>query len=363
LCDYSKQIMATQKLSVTLDGIVFGLQTYGGISNYWGRLVRHLNTVPEINTHIVLPKRLKYAEYDAKWEARSSKRTERLPAAATRYFDVTIDKPCDIFHSSYYRIPADKSTKYVVTVYDFIYERYRQGPARWIHTHQKLRSIRRADAIICISQATREDVLRNVPDIDPSRVHVVYLGVDQSMFFPDQSDHSTEMQGTVLFVGQRGGYKRFDLAVDALVLCPELLLGIVGPALLRQEIEILESRLPGRWHLYGSVSSSELRKLYSSAFAFIFPSDYEGFGLPILEAMACGCPVVAAHTASLPEVGGGAALYALEQRADMFAVALNRLQNSTTDRQAVIDHSLMHATMFSWDRTFNSTFAHYQSGK
>lgn len=351
--------MSSRSIAVTLDGIVFGLQAYGGISNYWGRLLRHMDALQGIDSHVVLPKRLRYAEYDANWHANSTGRKELVPTAVSRYLDVRDDRRCDVFHSSYFRVPTNTSIRYVVTVYDFIYERYENGPARWVHSWQKLRSIRRADAVICISNATRDDVLRYAPEVDPSRVHVVYLGVDQSTFFPERASNSSELENVILYVGQRGGHKRFDLAVEAVAQCRDLSLGIVGPAPTEPEVKLLDSQLLGRWHSFGPVSSSRLRELYSTAFAFIYPSDYEGFGLPILEAMACGCPVIAAHTASLPEVGGAAAIYAREQDPEMFAAALTQLQISANDRQAAISAGLRQAKKFTWERTFSETLSIY----
>jgi mannosyltransferase len=353
--------MKNRNLNVTLDGIVFGLQNFGGISNYWGRLVRHMDSLQTVDSHLVIPKKIRCSEYDAIWHSKSTFTNEVISTAFSRYLDVSIDQKCDIFHSSYYRIPKFKSTRYVVTVYDFIYERYGEGFARRVHTWQKLRSIRRADAVICISHATRDDVLRCVPDVDPSRVHVVYLGVDQSVFFPEQTVHVSDIKNTVLYVGQRVAHKRFDLAVEAIAQCSELSLGIVGPPISSYEAEMLESRLHGRWHSFGPVTSSRLRELYSTAFAFICPSDYEGFGLPILEAMACGCPVVVANNSSLPEVGGQAALYAHKQSPEFFAEALTQLYNSEKDRKLAIEAGLRHVLDFSWDSTFKETLAIYQS--
>jgi mannosyltransferase len=350
----------TRNLTVKLDGVIFGLQTYGGISNYWGRLLRQMDAQANIESQMLLPKHIRYAEYDSKWHTNSSIRKEVLPTRLARYLDVMDNRPCDVFHSSYFRVPTSRSTKYVVTVYDFIYERYRHGLARWVHSIQKIRSIRRADAVICISEATRDDVLRYVPGVDPERLHVVYLGVDQNTYFPVQTATVEKLQNMVLYVGQRGGYKRFDLAVESLAQCPQLSLGIVGPIPSPSEVELLESRLHGRWHSFGPVSSARLRELYSTVFAFIFPSDYEGFGLPILEAMACGCPVVASHRSSLPEVGGQAAFYAHEQRPEAFAAALTKLQKSESERDKAIAFGMKHAKGFSWERTFEETLAIYR---
>ena len=133
---------------------------------------------------------------------------------------------------------------------------------------------------------------------------------------------------------------------------------VVGPPLTNVERDRLDAKLPARWHGYGSVDTAELRRLYSSAFAFIFPSDYEGFGLPVLEAMACGCPVVAANLSSLPEVGATAALYAAQQRAEDYAGVLHELIDSET-RAAHVRAGLARATEFSWSRTFEQTLSVY----
>jgi mannosyltransferase len=246
-----------------------------------------------------------------------------------------------------------------VSAYDFTYERYRSGAARWVHTTQKLRSLRRADAVLCISDATRRDIIEHCPDIDPAKLHVVHLGVDTAVFHPQPTQPSLLAEGTVLFVGQRGGYKRFDLAVQALRQCPRLTLGIVGPALSGEERSMLTKALGERWRDFGAVRTAQLRALYSASFAFIFPSDYEGFGLPVLEAMASGCAVVAANTSSLPEVGGAAALYAQTQDASAYAAALQALESATA-RADHIQAGLARAQEFPWSRTLELTFALYR---
>jgi mannosyltransferase len=221
-----------------------------------------------------------------------------------------------------------------------------------------MRSIRRADAVICISLATRQDVLRYAPDVDPSRVHVVHLGIDTSDFYPDTGREDPQLENMVLYVGKRVPSKRFDLAIKSVAQCHDLVLGIVGPALNEDEIRMLSSLLPGRWRLFGPVAGARLRELYSAAFAYVCPSEYEGFGLPVLEAMACGCPVVAARTTSLPEVGGAAALYAHEQSPEMYAEPLAQLQDSAR-RTKVIEAGLAHVKDFAWERTFDKTLAIY----
>jgi len=342
---------------LVLDSIIFGLQRYGGISNYWARLLHFAAASPQLETSLVLPQRLTYFDFDPAWSRQMSAVRERLPATVTRYMRAPISESATTFHTSYYRLPRGRVSRYVVSAYDFTYERYRDGLARFVHTTQKLASLRRADAVLCISHSTKRDVLQFCQGIDPAKLHVTHLGVDTKTFFRDVGP-DTGNEGTVLFVGLRGGYKRFDLAVDALRQCPRLRLGVVGPPLTSAEHDMLRATLGTRWHEFGPVSTGALRRLYSTAFAFIFPSDYEGFGLPVLEAMACGCPVVAADTSSLPEVGGQAALYATEQRSGAYASQLDTLEAGAI-RDAAIQAGIARVAEFSWSKTFDQTLSVY----
>jgi len=343
---------------ITMDSIIFGLQRFGGVSNYWAKLLEHISVDPALAGRLVLPKHLTYRDFDAAWLQRMPVLRERIDARVGRYLPARTAGDGCVFHTSYYRLPRRRSGKYVVSVYDFTYERYRTGLARLVHTTQKLASIRRADAVLCISESTRRDVIEFCPEVDAARLHVISLGVDRKAFYQEPAGIPGINEQTVLFVGQRGGYKRFDLAVDAVWQSPRLSLGIVGPTLTDEERTLLQARLGARWHEFGPVSSADLRRLYSSSFAFIFPSDYEGFGLPILEAMACGCPVVAAALSSLPEVGGTAAYYAERQSGESYASALNAL-DSVAAREDTIRSGIKRAAVFDWLQTFQKTRAVY----
>jgi len=345
--------------ALQLDCIIFGLQKYGGISNYWARLIDSILREDRYQLDLILPKNIIFREFNPTWLKSRHVQKETLAAQLTRYLSCANTQTNDIFHTSYYRLPSRKPRRYVATAYDFIYERYRPGPAKWVHTIQKRRCLERADVISCISSFTRDDILQVFPKIDSRRLHVVPLGVDTGTFFPDAQPTDAGLQSTVLFVGHRGGYKRFDLAVDAMRPLPrQFILGIVGPPLGTEERARLDAVVPGRWTHFGTVSSSRLRELYSSVYALIFPSNCEGFGLPVLEAMSCGCPVVAANRASLPEVGGTAALYAKEQRSDCYSEALMQLEN-TSLRKQLIAEGASRAAQFSWAETTRRTQALY----
>lgn len=341
-----------------IDSIIFGLQRFGGISNFWAKLVDHVSLEPALDGCLLLPNHVSYRDFDATWLERLPVLRESLAPKYGRYLTAPTPNDAGVFHTSYYRLPRQRVGKYVVSVYDFTYERYRTGLARFVHSKQKIASIRRADAVLCISESTRQDVIEFCPGLDTSKLHVIHLGVDARSFYPEPSIESQAHQQTVLFVGQRGGYKRFDLAIEAIRASPRLSLGIVGQKLSDAECSLLYERLGSRWCEFGLVSNVELRKLYSSAFAFIFPSDYEGFGLPILEAMACGCPVVAASLSSLPEVGGQAALYAVNQSGESYAAALDALGDVAT-REDAVNAGIEQALHFDWSATLQRIQAVY----
>ena len=344
----------TNALPIVLDSIIFGLQRFGGISNYWAKIVEHVSANPSFAGRLLLPNNLTYRDFDSLWLQRMPVLQEKLNANIGRYLPVLHTGEHGIFHTSYYRLPLQPVTKYIVSVYDFTYERYGTGLARYVHRKQKLASIRRADAILCISESTRQDAIDFCPQVDSAKLHVIHLGVDGNNFYHEPLNSFAANNQIVLFVGQRGGYKRFDLAIEAIRQSPRLSLGVVGPTLTVEERELLQSRLGDRWHQFGPVSNRDLRRLYSSVFAFIFPSDYEGFGLPILEAMACGCPVVAASLSSLPEVGGSAAFYAERQKGEYYASALSAL-DSVAVRNAAVSRGKDRARKFCWDNTLNLT--------
>jgi mannosyltransferase len=343
---------------ITLDCAIFGIQRFGGVSNYWAKIVEHVSVDPSLSGRLILPKHLKYCDFEDAWIRCMPVRRETLDVRIGRYLRAPADSGVGVFHTPYYRLPRQQFGKYVVTVHDFTYERYRTGLARFVHTKQKLASIRRADAVLCVSESTRRDVIEFCPGVDAAKLHVIHHGVDGKAFYQELAGPSDADEQTVLFVGQRGGYKRFDLAVEAVRQSPRLSLGVVGPTLMEDERTHLQQRLGTRWHEFGPVSTSDLRRLYSSAFAFIFPSDYEGFGLPILEAMACGCPVVVAALSSLPEVGGNVAYYAESQSGESYASALGAL-DSVVVREVAVRGGIERAAEFDWLQTFQKTKAVY----
>ena len=168
------------------------------------------------------------------------------------------------------------------------------------------------------------------------------------------------MQNNLLFVGNRSGYKRFDLAVESLKNIEELGLSIVGPPLSKKETQYLSDNLKNRWIYLGFLSKDSLRKVYSNSFAFIFPSDEEGFGLPILEAMSSGCPVICSNRSSFPEIGGKSVLYSSSQDPEEYIFQIKSLINNDHLRQLLREEGIYRSKLFSWKNTFDRTFDIYK---
>lgn len=341
---------------LVLDSIIFGLQRFGGISNFWVRLIEaSVRSDWSRPVELLMPRSILTREMPD--VSGATIHTEVLPQRLSRYLPALVPASPAVFHTSYYRRPRGRVDRYITSVYDFTYERYFSYLPRTVHHLQKGASIQAADISVCISDATRADLLSHFPKVDPARTCVIPLGVDRSRFYPERGAHKGAAY--VLFVGQRTGYKRFDLAIDALSLAPGLTLVIVGPPLTQRETERLEQTLPGRWIKHDGVGGEALRRLYSDAYAFMFPSDYEGFGLPILEAMACGCPTIAANRSSFPEVAGDAALLAEDQTAEAYAHLLTELEDDAL-RAQLIAAGTERVALFDWERTFSRLWECYR---
>jgi len=343
--------------TVTFDSIIFGLQKYGGISNYWNKIIEYTHNSGEYRVQLLLPNEIMSKTFELQNYGNNEIQFENeISTKISRYCTIK-NTDSEILHTSYYRVPHKPVSKFIVTVYDFIYERFRFGPANWVHRYQKNNAIRKADKIICISEFTRQDILKYCPNINPDKIYVIPLGVDRSIFYPDYSNNVLQKM-QIVFVGLRQGYKRFDLVVEALRNNKLFNLGIVGPPLRNNELKFITDALGSNWYYYGSVSDSGLREIYSNAHCFVFPSDYEGFGLPILEAMACGCPVVCSQAASLPEVGGNAAFYVTEQTPNAYLNAFIELKSKIL-RDELTSLGSSRVLEYSWESTCTKTLNLY----
>ncbi|BCG08839.1 glycosyltransferase family 4 protein [Buttiauxella agrestis] len=328
---------------IIYDGIISSLQAYGGVTVYFSEILKRLSS-----------ESFNLIEYNKNNKLVQNNILQK-PRLCERYRDCRLgDISGDVFHSTYYRIPDNKNIAIVTTVHDFTYEKYVSGPSKWIHTWQKYKAINNSNKVICVSQNTANDLLTYC-NYKEENLHVIYNGVsDVYRPFDMELRASTNK---VIFIGARKGYKNFDKAVLAVSLAKHLELVIVGGgALDEKEKKLLDSKLPNRYHLSGKLSEEELNALYNEAYCLLYPSEYEGFGIPVLEAMKAACPVIAMARSSLPEVAGDAALLVNSSDPNVLFEALKTIDH---ERYKYINLGLKQATKFSWDKCFNETLSIY----
>jgi glycosyltransferase involved in cell wall biosynthesis len=220
---------------------------------------------------------------------------------------------------------------------------------------RKLEMARRAEIVLAISEVTRRDLVQLVPDLK-GRVYVTPLAVDSQFFERFASGESNRKRPYVLFVGDRCGYKNFRTFADAMVAVmreqDDISLVCVGGGPLNEaeravfRREGLEKRL--EWL---TASDRELAALYGHAECFVFPSQYEGFGLPILEAMASGCPVVLSSTSCFPEVAEDAGEYFDPSSSESIVAAIRTVLGSKSRKRELRELGRSRLRAFSWEKT------------
>lgn len=279
---------------------------------------------------------------------------------------------CDVFWSPHYNVPIlpIRAKKRIVTIPDVFHLAYQHTfslPKRLYARFVMQRAVEQSDAITTISEFSKKEI-STYTGCSPDRIKAIHLGLNTELFREINDGaylHSVrtkyDLPGQfVLFVGNVKPNKNLICLLDALPRAlqqlPDLNLVIVGKKdgfitgdpVLFKKIETDEI-LKGRVHFTGYVPFEELPVLYSLADVFAFPSIYEGFGFPPLEAMACGCPVVASNTASIPEICGAAACYIDPSKPETLADGLINVLTTPSLRQELIARGRQQYKQYSWE--------------
>lgn len=341
---------------IVIDAIIFSLQKHGGISTYFKNLIQILEGGNAKSSILMY-------EHDVKIS--SDRFIFQNKRFLERFRSVKIDnkeKSTILFHSSYYRFSKSKQIKNVITVYDFIYEKFEKNIIKkYIHIFQKSNAVKNSSAIICISESTKSDFLKHYPDYDPKKIFVTHLAHSSTSiefdndFNPDQKF----IKPYCLFVGMRSFHKNFNSCVLALKDL-EIEFKIVGGGdLNKKELALLDSTIPGLYQHLTNVDNAALNKYYEKAICLLYPSIYEGFGLPILEAMANGCAVITTNSSSLPEVAGDAAILLDNPSPINLTKSIVSLINPNFNRK-IINKGFRNCEKFSWNKTISNTMDIYK---
>lgn len=270
---------------------------------------------------------------------------------------------CEVGFSPLSVVAARSRIPCVATVHDLAFLKLPRIMPRgyrryWLRTIQ--RTVRHAHTIIAVSVATREDLVFYA-HADARRIEVVYAGVDPFFREPVSTDEAEQILGRfglapgyLLFVGTNEPRKNLPLVLDAYALLDEdlrrqhPLVLVGGEGWLSHRWRAKERALLPFVYRVGYVERSALRVLYRHAACFLFPSLYEGFGMPVLEAMACGVPVVTSGVSALPEIGGTAAEYVDPGSPRALVTAIRRVLDDPVRRQVMIESGYRQVEKFSW---------------
>lgn len=350
-------------MKIFYDGYINRLQKAGGVNRYFAEIISRLpdsvrpTVFGEVKPSLHAPKHARLRHVS--------------PPSFARHFKVPLAwwaSSHQIIHPTYYHLtpPLEWTalrTRVVLTVYDFVFSKFAEHynrSAKLLQAQQE--AIKRADLILCISHSTRADLLERFPECEDRSV-VTHLAAHVP---PPRCESRPHAKRYLLFVGARVFYKNFDLAVRCVRLLREngddVDLAVVGPPWTDSERELLlREKADNFVTLWEFPDDEKLAALYRDAEALIYPSQYEGFGLPPLEAMTLGTPVLALKCSSLPEVvgEGGILIDPEEGSPEAFADAASRIIRSTQLRDKLSQAALAQAAKFDWDKTAAETFAAY----
>lgn len=365
------------KMKILYDHQIFTVQKYGGISRYFYELIKVFNDREEIqtctplrvsNNHYISDKQLiNHANFFPHKEFRGKYRFMMQWNKIATVKEIK-KKDFDVFHPTYYDpyfLKYIGQKPFVLTVYDMIHEKFHDlFPQKSTISRDKKLLIEKAARIIAISYSTKKDLIE-IFGIDESKIDVVYLG--NSMFLKSNSDPAMNLpQKYILFVGSRNGYKNFDRFVQSvatlLLSDKELCVVCAGSdAFTSSELKQMGDLNIASQFIQYDVNDDTLASLYQSAQLFVFPSLYEGFGIPVLESFACDCPLVCSDTSSLPEIAGEGACYFDPYSEASMQSAISKVLSDKKLRDKLVLNGKERLKNFSWKETAMQTQNIYEN--
>ena len=361
---------------------IFELQIFGGISLYFSKLMSNFYSNKDIDFEFPLVysdnrylKDLTFLKYlffyDKKFLLRRTLSKYFLRLNKINTVRKIKKQKFDIFHPSYfdtYYLKYLKNKPFVLTVHDmtnevlpeyFIFDKNAENTV-------KIKEIlmKKAARIIAISESTKSDILK-LCDINEEKIDVIYHG--QPLEIPDLISRPDNLpEKYILFIGQRAKYKNFTNFLLSISECLKedkdlYLLTVGGPALNNNEKEIIKNLNIESKVIYKPIENDlSLIQFYKNALCFVFPSLYEGFGFPILEAFQCGCPLVCSNTSSFPEIASNAAVYFDPYDEISMKESIEKVLYDQNLRQDMTNKGFIRAKTFDWNKTREETKKVYE---
>jgi glycosyltransferase involved in cell wall biosynthesis len=365
-------------MKILYDYQIFSSQKFGGISRYFYELYKELNKdeLVDITADISILSTenhyLKNSGFKNKvnssiaFHNKYSKRLFKYMNHLYLSYKLKSDN-YDLLHPTYYSdyfLNKIGDKPFVLTIYDMIHENF-SGEFFSVNdstiTSKKLLA-EKADKIIAISKSTKNDIIEyyNIP---ASKIKVIYLG--SSMQTDSEENTRLINNDYILYVGNRKKYKNFTFflkSISDILKSNNLSLFCAGGGDFdKEELDLINSLNLEELTFQKNVDEKELSSLYNNAKFFVFPSLYEGFGIPVLEAFSMGCPVILSNTSSLPEVGGDAAVYFNPKNKEDMQNKIDKVINDNQLRTEMIKKGYKQLSKFSWSKTAAETLKLYRS--
>jgi glycosyltransferase involved in cell wall biosynthesis len=359
-------------MKILLDPQIFNSQKYGGISRYYTEIFSILSL--KSNVHVTVPL---YTTKNVYFNASSlitEKQKENFRIFKLfSFFGISLRKRVkkasfleaiksfaqdnfDLFIPTYYDpyfLEHIGSKPFVLTVYDMIHELFPQyflGEKQNTVENKNL-LMERATKIIAVSENTKRDIIRLCPKIDSNKIVVIYHGCSIKVHSNIKVDLPSKY---ILFVGVRENYKGFLFMINAIkdMLLANSQLFLVcagGGGFSKGENDFIVNLGLKKKIIQRNFKEEELGVYYKNAICFVFPSMYEGFGIPVLESMASGCPIVLTNNSSLPEVAGDAGIYFEYNNSEDLKNKIEKVMSDSVFRTDYIQKGLIQAQKFTWN--------------
>lgn len=364
-------------MKILYDHQIFTSQKYGGISRYFYELIHYFNkkTDNEVSTSVLFSnnyyisdnKDVKHMNFLPHYEFKGK---HRLMAPFNKMKSILKIKKqnFDVFHPTNYNpyfLDYIGSKPFVLTVYDMIHEKFTKIVPVHDRTSERKRILAdKASKIIAISESTKNDLIE-IFNIDPLKIEVIHLATEMRVNNKHTYDNSLPKE-YILFVGTRHSYKNFNKFITTIEKLlhenKDLSVVCIGGGKFGSHEVSLFNKLDIRDKVFQYTANDEmLAYYYNHAIMFVFPSLYEGFGIPILEAFACECPLVCSDTSSLPEIAGDAAEYFDPSSEDSIRNAVTKVLTNQARRDELREKGTQRLQCFSWEKTAKETQKVYES--
>lgn len=356
-------------MKILYDHQVFSWQKYGGISRYFYEIIKRI----ALSNHVYFYQGYNVNKYNLDevqtYEKYFSKKKYEIAHTGRLYnFINMIGLKCfskinkvDIYHPTYYKDYNLNNGRMIVTVYDMIHELFSSEFINDKTSERKRDLLLKADGIISISESTKKDLI-NIFNIPSEKIKVIYLA---NSLKTEVKNNRLINEPYILYVGNRNGYKNFNdfLIAFSKTKCKNDFKCVCfgGSRFLNEEITLINKLGLKNSIIYKSGNDNILANLYKYAALFVYPSKYEGFGLPPLEAMYYETPVLASNTSSIPEIVDNAGVYFNPNSIEDMAEKIDKTLGDENLLNTLKQKGKEREKIFSWDKCAKETLNFYSN--